>query len=100
MDFIPLKQPTDNTCGHTTLALIAGTTVQEVIDWFGHDSGLTSKDMLLFLAYHGIYVGFCGMVGGDYFTLKSEDGLIFRRPVKGYPPILTVQSEAYQEQLH
>lgn len=40
------KQPSDLTCVHTCIAMIAGIPVQEVIDYYSHDQGLSTKDTI------------------------------------------------------
>lgn len=53
----PLIQPTDFTCGQTTVAMIAGVTVDEVIEVMGNAKGTQVGDFTRALRHYGFDVG-------------------------------------------
>jgi hypothetical protein len=97
---IPLTQIDDHTCLHTCLAMIAGTTVQEVVEWLGSpDRAMNSEEAILYLAQHGIFLA-------TYFYCRdgaevTEDFTIeLRSPLAGHPMLLTVKSQRFPGKLH
>lgn len=59
-----IKQPTNRTCGQTTIAMIAGINVQESIKLFGHDKSSYIRD----------YKRVLGQLGFKYSNPNKVDG--------------------------
>lgn len=49
-----IKEPTDLQCGQAVLAMLAGKTVDEIVDFLSNDRETTLKEMFKTLDYYGI----------------------------------------------
>ncbi len=98
----PLKQPNDSTCVHTTLAMIAGCSVEDVIAYFGHSDALHFTDMYRFLADKGMYIAFYAAPsdGEKYTRVSIHERLQLSHRIKGNPAVVTVLSERFEGKLH
>ena len=97
---IPLTQIDDHTCLHTCLAMMTGTTVQEVVEWVGPpDRALCSEDALLYLAQHGVYLAMYFQCS-DGTRVSHGYSIEMKAPLSGHPMLLTVKSERFPGKLH
>lgn len=54
MEITYIKQPTDYLCGQACVAMLAGVTVDEVIELINNDKGTSKKELSTALNHYGI----------------------------------------------
>uniref|UniRef100_A0A6M3IVG6 Uncharacterized protein n=1 Tax=viral metagenome TaxID=1070528 RepID=A0A6M3IVG6_9ZZZZ len=102
LQFNPIKQPNNRTCMATCLAIIVGERTEYVLDWFQGNPSYTMEDAFIFLAHHGIYLGFFFRpIDDSFFTLDSNSEISLPLfPMKYRPCLLCVNSKRFMKKLH